>query len=130
MSTLWSNNIKQKLSSRTKWAPLAETQCPRSNATMVHPSESGLSFIMSCNSPPQSIQGHVDTLVQEFCKLPHSLFFQGPCDYTTHNFQHSVLENRPLVQKLHYASLRKTLVSRDPPTNGFLVNGMTMDGPH
>jgi hypothetical protein len=30
----------------------------------VHPSNLGLSFIMSCNSPPQAIQGHVGMEMQ------------------------------------------------------------------
>jgi hypothetical protein len=44
--------------------------------------------------------------------------------------KHSFLENRPFVQKLHYASLRKNPSVGDPARNGFSVNKMTMDEPH
>jgi hypothetical protein len=51
--------------------------------------------------------------ITEFHKLSH-IFFSTKAHMTTLPTitQHNVLENRPLVQKLHYASLRKTLVLR------------------
>jgi hypothetical protein len=46
----------------------------------------------------------------EFCKLPHICLAKAHATTLPTISQHSVLENQPLVQKLQYASLRKTLV--------------------
>jgi hypothetical protein len=96
---------------------------------MVHPSEARLDFIVSCNSPPQAIQGHVGNLVggiksklrniTELCNLPHIYLDKVHMTILPTITQHNVFENRPLVQKLHCASLRKTLVPKILPTNIF-----------
>jgi hypothetical protein len=46
------------------------------------------------------------------CKLPQVCLAKAHVTTLAKNSQHSVLENRPPLQKLHYASLTKTLVPR------------------
>jgi hypothetical protein len=86
----------------------------------VHPSP-GLSFINSFNSPPQSIQGNVanwvggikskPSSIMDFRKLPQVCLAKAHATTLETNARQTILENRPHLQKLHYASLTKTLVS-------------------
>jgi hypothetical protein len=46
----------------------------------------------------------------ELCKLPHVYLAKDHATMLPIISRHNVLQNRPLVQKLHCASLRKNLV--------------------
>jgi hypothetical protein len=68
--------------------------------------------------------------IKEFCKLCRVFLAKAHMITLPIITQHSVLENQPVVQNLHYASLRKTLVLKILQQTLLFGNIMIGEGDH